>query len=239
MHGPDPACRQTDRVPLAASDRPTLDAETDAGPHDRKAGPERLCIATRTVRPIAEMIRFVAGPDDTIVPDVKRKLPGRGVWVTATAEAVAKAVARNAFARSLRRPVRTPADLPATTERLLEQSALDALAIAHKAGLVRAGFAKVEAALADGRAVAVLHAADAAADGVRKLEARGRRAGEREPVSITAFTSTQLGLALGRPNVIHAALLAGPACEAFLARYRCLAAFRESAPASELTTPRE
>jgi uncharacterized protein len=214
-------------------------SEADTGPHDRKAGAERLCVATRTVRPTAEMIRFVIGPDDTVVPDIKRKLPGRGVWVTATTDAVAKAAARNAFARSLKRPVRVPADLAAVTERLLEQSVLDALSIAHKAGLVRFGFTKVEATIATGSAVALLHAADASADGVRKLTAAKRRHGESGPVSIAAFTAMQLDLAFGRPNVIHAALLAGPASEAFLARYGGLAAFRESATAGELAQPRE
>jgi predicted RNA-binding protein YlxR (DUF448 family) len=183
------------------------------------------------------MVRFVADPDGAIVPDIKRKLPGRGVWVSATAAAIEKAVARNAFSRSLKRPVRVSAELPALTRRLLEKSALDALAMAYKAGLVLCGFAKVEAALAEGRAVAVIHAADAAADGVRKLDALVRRhGGEKKPVSVTTFAGTQLDLALGRPNVIHAALLAGPASEAFLARFRGLAAFGGSGTADEIAT---
>ena len=183
------------------------------------------------------MIRFVAGPDDTVVPDIKRKLPGRGVWVIATADAIAKAVARNAFARSLRRPVRAPADLVATTEWLLERSALDALAIANKAGLVATGFSKVEGALMGGRTTGLIHAAEAAADGVRKLEAAKRRhAGENPPISLGKFKGVQLDLALGRPNVIHAALLAGPASEAFLVRYRSLASFRGSEAAGDIAT---
>ena len=68
-----------------------------------------------------------------------------------------------------------PADLVARTERLLERAALDALAMAGKAGLVAAGFAKVEAALAHEDVVALLHAAEAASDGVRKLDAALRR----------------------------------------------------------------
>jgi predicted RNA-binding protein YlxR (DUF448 family) len=182
------------------------------------------------------MIRFVVGPDDTIVPDIKRRLPGRGVWVSASAAAVAQAVARNAFARSLRRSVRVPADLPALTERLLERHALDALAIAYKAGLVACGFAKTEEALRNGRAVALIHAAEAAADGVRKLDAVARRGGEKPVVSVTGFTTLQLDLALGRPNVIHAAVLAGPASEAFLARFGGLAAFRGNGTAETIAT---
>src|SRR5208283_4340439 len=121
------------------------DIELDTGPRSREL--ERLCVATRTVRPVADMIRFVIGPDGEAVPDIKRKLPGRGVWVTATQDALDDAIKRKAFARGFRREVRLPGDLVARTERLLERAALDALAIAGKAGLVAAGFAKVEAAL--------------------------------------------------------------------------------------------
>jgi predicted RNA-binding protein YlxR (DUF448 family) len=222
---------------LAAATDTGQAQESDAGPRDRAAGPTRLCIATRTPRPAEEMIRFVVGPDDTVVPDIRRRLPGRGVWVTATAETVAQAVVRNAFARSLRRPVRVPSDLAAQTERLLERSALDALAIAYKAGLVACGFGKVEEALKSDRAVALIHAAEAAEDGVRKLQALARRyGGTQAPVSIDGFTAPQLDLALGRPNVIHAALLAGPASGAFLARYGGLAAFRGSGTAAAIAT---
>lgn len=204
--------------------------ETDAGPRDRSGGLQRLCIATRVVRPAAELIRFVVGPDDTVTPDIKRNLPGRGVWVTATAQAVGQAVARHAFARSLKRPLTVPAELVATTERLLEKSTLDALAMASKAGAVRTGFVKVSLALAHGEALALLHAAEAAADGIRKLEAAKRRhQGENEPISIGVFTAMQLDLAFGRPNVIHAALLAGPTSGTVLARYASLAAFRGNA----------
>lgn len=209
--------------------------ETDSGPRDRSGGPMRLCALTRTNRPISQMIRFVVGPDGTVVPDIKRRLPGRGVWVTATAEAVRQAASRNVFARSLRRAVQVPADLAALTDRLLEKSALDALAIAYKAGLAVCGFAKVEQILRGDGTVAVIHAADAAPDGVRKLESARRRSGEGEkaPVSVRIFTKAQLDLAFGRPNVIHAALLAGPESEAFLARLSGLIAFRGGGTADE------
>ena len=99
------------------------------------------------MRPVADLIRFVVGPDGEAVPDLKRKLPGRGVWVTATQAVLGEAIKRKVFARGFKRNVRLPPDLLARTERLLEQSALDALAIAGKAGLVAAGFTKVEVAL--------------------------------------------------------------------------------------------
>ena len=103
---------------------------------------------TRAVRPVADLIRFVVGPDGEAVPDFKNKLPGRGVWVTATQDALDDAIKRKVFARGFKRDVRLPPDLLGRTGQLLERSALDALAIAGKAGSVVAGFAKVETALA-------------------------------------------------------------------------------------------
>jgi uncharacterized protein len=197
----------------------------DSGPRARER--QRLCAATRTVRPLSDLIRFVIGPDGEAVPDVKNKLPGRGIWVTGTREAVSQAIKRKAFARGFRRELRLPADFLERTERLLERAVLDALAMAAKAGLVAAGFAKTETALAHEDVVALLRAAEAASEGTRKLDAalRRRRSG-RPPVVIECLASAQLDLALNRPNVIHAALLAGPASETFLARYRRLERFR-------------
>ncbi len=203
----------------------SADIELDTGPRNR--GVERLCVVTRTVRPVADMIRFVVGPDGEAVPDLKHKLPGRGVWVTASQDALGEAIKRKVFSRGFKRDVRLPADLLSRTERLLEQAALDALAIAGKAGLVAAGFVKVEKALAQGEVVALLHAVEAAADGVRKLDAGLRRKPQRRPVVVIGFlTSAQLDLALGRPNVVHAALFAGPPSDTFLARLRRLERFR-------------
>jgi predicted RNA-binding protein YlxR (DUF448 family) len=199
--------------------------ELDSGPRAREV--ERLCIATRTVRPVSDLIRFVIGPGGEAVPDLKRKLPGRGVWVTATQDALGDAIKRKAFARGFKREVRLPADLLSRTERLLERSVLDALAIAGQASQVATGFAKVETALAHDAVVALLHAVEAAPDGVRKLDAaRCRRPRGGSIAVIRILTSAQLDLALGRPNVIHAALLAGPASDTFLARLRRLERFR-------------
>src|ERR1700684_426194 len=101
----------------------------------------RLCAATHTVQPIAHLVRFVVGPVGEAVPDVKNKLPGRGIWVTATRSALEEAIKRKVFARGFKRDVRLPADLVLRTELSLERAALDALAIAGKAGAVLTGFA--------------------------------------------------------------------------------------------------
>ncbi len=203
----------------------SADIELDTGPRGRER--ERLCAATRTVRPVGDLIRFVVGPDGEAVPDLKGKLPGRGVWVTATRGALGDAIKRKVFSRGFKRDIRLAADLLGCTERLLEKATLDALVIASKAGLVVAGFAKVEAALARENVAALLHAAEASPDGVRKLDAALRRSPKDRPVAvISGLTAAQLDLALGRPNVVHAALLAGPASDTFLARLRRLERFR-------------
>ena len=209
----------------AAASAIELDTELDTGPRGRS--PERLCVVTRTVRPVADLIRFVVGPDGEAVPDVKSKLPGRGVWITGTQATLAAAIKRNLFPRGFKRDVRVPPDLVARTDRLLERAVLDALAIAGKAGLVAAGFAKVENALARDEAVALVHAVEASPDGVRKLDAAMRRAGTAHTAAvIRCLTLAQLDLALGRPNVVHAALLAGPASDTFLARFGRLERYR-------------
>src|SRR5215472_17898439 len=200
----------------------------DLGPRKIARGTQRFCAATGAVKPIDEMIRFVIGADGLAVPDLKRRLPGRGIWITATRDALRTAIARKAFARGFKRDVCLAPELVETTERLIERAALDALAICHKAGKVAIGFANADAALARGARVAgLLHAAEAAPDGTRKLAAAlNRRADAAEIAVIDAFTSAQLDLALGRSNVIHAALLAGPESETFLARAARLDYFR-------------
>jgi predicted RNA-binding protein YlxR (DUF448 family) len=201
--------------------------ETDTGP--KMAGSERMCALTRQVKPADELIRFVAAPDGSVVADLKRKLPGRGIWITATRDALADAIKRKVFARGLKANVHADSGLIAETERLLERAVLDALSIAGKAGAVVSGFAKVEAATAGGRLAALIHARDAASDGVRKLDAAlHRETGEngRRITVINDFSTGQLDLALGRSNVVHAGLLAGPAGNTFIARYLRLKRFR-------------
>ncbi|TCR68915.1 RNA-binding protein [Bosea sp. BK604] len=201
----------------------------------RKDGPERSCVVTRTVKAPDDLIRFVVGPDGVLTPDLRRKLPGRGVWVSVSAATVAEAIKRKAFERSLKTKVTVPADLPAMIEGLMQRDAVQALAMANKAGLVTSGFAKVEAAIGSGRIAAVIEASDGAEDGKRKIgQALRRIAAERaedglkarETPVVAEFAAADLELALGRSHVIHAALAPGPAAEGFLSRWRRLVRYR-------------
>jgi uncharacterized protein len=206
-------------------------ADLDNGPRTNRSGTERMCAVTRAVRPIDELIRFVVAPSGEVIADLKRKLPGRGLWVSASRQAVAEAVRRNHFGKGFKRDVRVAPTLPKDTENLMVRSAVEALAMAAKAGEVVAGFAKVEGALQAHQAVALIHAADGAADGIRKLDAilrqnAGKAAESPEFPVIGVLTSEQLDLALGRSNVIHAALLAGAAGKTFLSRSQILVRYR-------------
>ena len=204
--------------------------DLDRGPR-AKPGTTRMCAVSRQVKGIDELIRFVLSPSGEVTPDVRRKLPGRGLWVSLSKATVADAAKRGIFAKAFKRAVTLPPDLAARTEALLLQSALDALAIAGKAGAVVCGFTKVEAAIAAGEAMALIHARDGAPDGIRKLEAKWTAAAANRPEMensprIQAFSADELDLALGRSNVVHAALLSGPATRTVLSRCKTLDRFR-------------
>ena len=213
----------------------SVDPDLDNGPRTDKSATMRMCAVSREVRPIDELIRFVVSPEGTVVADLKRKLPGRGLWVSASRRAVAEAVRRNHFSKGFKRELRVTQALPADTEALLVRSAIEALAMAAKAGQVVSGFGKVEDALAPRQAKtrveALIHASDGAADGIRKLDALIRpNGGDRQEfpkiLVVTTLSSEQLDLALGRSNVIHAAVLAGPASRTFLSRSQILVRYR-------------
>ena len=170
---------------------------------DRGADPERRCIVTGEVQPKQGLIRFVVGPDGTVVPDIMEKLPGRGMWVTADKAVLAKAT-KGQFSRSNKGPVTVPDGLVAEVERQLVRRVIDLIALARKAGLAVCGFEKVKGWLAGGENVRVLiQADDGSARGKAKLwTPEGAR-------YFSCLTAQELGLAFGRQSVIHGALATG------------------------------
>jgi uncharacterized protein len=212
-------------------------SDTDTGPaktNNKSAGKSdsgrlRLCVVTRTEKPEDQLIRFVAGPDDKIFPDLAARLPGRGVWVTATRAAVAEAAKKGLFAKSLKRSIKADKDLDQQVEALLITDARQVLALANKAGLVTTGFAKVEISLEKGLAVALISAHDASADGTgklaRKFTAIRTAAGQKAPV-LRQLTSAQLGLAMGGLNVIHASVSGGALAQRLIGCCRRLDVYR-------------
>lgn len=193
----------------------------------------RTCIVTRQCVDAEDLIRFVRDPENRVVPDLKRRLPGRGAHVTMSREAVETAVKRRLFARAFRSAVDAPADLGAMVDRLLASQAIGSLGLARKAGQLVVGAAKVEAALRSGKAIGLLQSLEAAEDGMRKIEAV-RRARQRDTGRHVArfrlFGAEEISLALGGGNVIHAAILAGDAGSAALKRLAALAKYRGENP---------
>lgn len=218
------------------------DKRTRGGP--RRALPVRTCILTRAELPPAELIRFVIDPQGVVAADVAGRLPGRGAWLTATRAAVETAMASKVFEKAFRRRVVVPPELPGRIEALLQRRVLEALSLANKAGFVTTGFTKVESDLRTGKVAVLVHACDAARDGVAKLDRLYRAVAEelgQTPRIESTLDSSQISLALGRSNVIHAALKHGGATAAFLGEARRIFRFREgpnpSIPGSDSNCP--
>jgi uncharacterized protein len=213
------------------------DARTTTGQEQEAAGSAslRLCAVSRAQKPPEELIRFVLAPDDSIVPDLARRLPGRGVWVSASRDAVAQAVRQKVFAKSLKQQVTVAQALPDLVERLLAKRLAETTSLANKAGLLVTGFAKVEALLEQNRADVLLHARDAAVDGAAKLDRKFKAlvgADRAQAATVTELTSAELGLAIGRANVIHAAASAGGASQRILQEAERLRRYRTGEDAS-------
>jgi len=175
------------------------------------------------------MLRFALAPDGSVIPDIRRKLPGRGVWTRLSSEAVSRAASKQAFSRAFRAKADAPGSLAQAVDTLLERDALQSLSIANKAGLVVAGAFKVDTAIESDGIAALIQASDGAPDGAAKrVQVLAAKLGP-EAVAVARidmFTSRQLDLALGRANVIHAALKRGAASSAFLARADRLRRYR-------------
>lgn len=207
--------------------KPSLRAEQDMN--------DRTCIVTRESGSADDLIRFVAGPDGSVVPDLKRNLPGRGCWVKAERRLVDEAVKRKLFARALKDDVKPQADLGALVDQLLTKSALGSLALARKSGAVVSGSTKVDQAIRSGVAALVLHAQEAASDGVRKLDQARRVVVRMDGPEIPAFTlfkGEEMDLAFGGGNVIHAAVLDGKAAAGVVQRLLLLHRYRGESPLS-------
>ncbi len=174
---------------------------------------ERRCIVSGEVGPREALIRFVIGPDDLVVPDLAERLPGRGLWVTASREAVETAVRKGLFAKAARTKAMASEGLADEVEALLAKRAAAALGLARKAGELVTGFEKVMAEISAGRLAILIEARDGSEDGMRKLAGalKSRYAAlHKAPAPILRpLWGDEMGLALGRANVVHAALTTG------------------------------
>jgi predicted RNA-binding protein YlxR (DUF448 family) len=198
------------------------DDDTDGG--KPKAASVRTCIVTRETKLVLELIRFVRSPDGAPTPDLKANLPGRGAWVSARRDAIEQAVRRNSFAQALKTGAKVDPALPDIVGKLLKTRALSALSMASKAGEVVLGALKIEKVMSN-KVIALLHAADGAGDGIAKLDRQFRAVCGQEAAVFKFFKGAELDMALGRPNVIHAALMNGGAASGCLQWFFKLAAY--------------
>jgi len=187
---------------------------------------ERRCIVTREVLPDSQLVRFVVGPGNEIVPDLAAKLPGRGMWVRADRSCLERAMAKNLFAKAAKANVQVQGDLPSKVESLLVKRVQDHLGLARRSGALVFGFDNVVRALRSRRKPGILvEACDGAEDGHRKVRAAAR-AQAVEPQMIDGLTAQELSMALGRENVIHAALFPGPLADRLALDAERLGGFR-------------
>ena len=189
---------------------------------------QRRCLVTGAVQSESRLMRFVADPDNNVVADVAARLPGRGLWVTATRDAVNRAVEKKLFSRAARQPVTASADLADRAEKALVTRILGDMGIARRGGSLLLGFDNVLRGLEGPKPPKVLiEALDGSRDGKRKLYAAAHRL-ELDCVVVECLTSAELGLALGRENVIHAAIQPGGLSERLIFDAERLAGFREA-----------
>ena len=196
-----------------------------------EASRQRRDLVSGQVMDEARLVRFVAGPDGAVVPDLGRKLPGRGLWVAADRASVETAARKGGFSRSAKVKLSAPADLADQVESLLRQRILHGLGLARRAGELISGFEGVSAAILAGKAAWLIEASDGAADGRRKLLQAGRRSGD-PPRLLGVFDSQELSLALGLGNVIHLAFLAGRGAKSWTIDVGRLSGFRPLLPES-------
>ncbi|MCK8782003.1 RNA-binding protein [Rhizobium sp. NTR19] len=192
---------------------------------------DRTCIVTREAASPETLIRFVAGPDGKVVPDLKRQLPGRGCWIKPERALIDRAVAKKLFSRAFKKDVKADADLGALVDRLIAADLIGMMNMARKAGQFVTGAMKVDAAVRSGAALAVFHAADASPDGIRKID-QARKAwklgndAEHDIPSFRLFTSTEMDEVMGQNAFIHACALAGQAGEGVVKRANLLEQYR-------------
>jgi len=209
--------------------------EAPSSAEDPRA-PLRHCIVTRERYPKELMIRFVRAPDGALVPDLQAKLPGRGAWVIADAAALEQATKKHLFARALHAPVEIDPELIARIAALLSRRCLELLGQALGAGELILGAGAIDSAARHGKVKVVIEATDGRPDGRRKVFAALKAGGlvgagpDMDAMMIGCFSAAELSLALGRENVIHAALPAGGFASRLMAEARRLEGFRPLIP---------
>lgn len=175
-------------------------------------GPQRRCLVTGQVLPKEALLRFVVGPDNSLVPDPGNRLPGRGLWLTPERAIIRRAQTKGLFAKAAKASVKVPDDLLDRLVALERRRLFDLVGLARRAGLAVAGFEKVKAALSQGAVKVLLEADDGAEQGRERLAALAR-ATVPGAVTLGGFSAEELGRALGRQHAVHVAIAPGAMAE--------------------------
>ena len=193
---------------------------------------ERRCIVSGEHDSGANLIRFALSPDGVVTPDVAAKLPGRGAWVRADRAIIDQAGKKGAFARAFKAQAQVPDGLADMVEALLSRRCLDQLGMAQRAGALAVGATKVVAAIRSNPAFLLIEATDGAEEGREKLMSLHIGLWGRPPAAVGCFSSSDLGVALGRERVIHACLLQERLASVWAAEIGRLSGFRPTVPDS-------
>lgn len=186
----------------------------------------RRCLVTGKVKPKADLLRFVVGPDRILVPDVAERLPGRGLWLSASRNIVKTAGAKKAFAKAARAAVVVPDDLDGQIEGLLVRRLVEGLGLARRAREAVAGFEKVLEFLRRGPARVVFAAADGSGSGFGQVRALLRERPGETPVLIDCVSAAELGKAFDRERTVHVAVRPCALAERLIRDGRRLEGFR-------------
>ena len=190
------------------------DDEAEFGPDKRgHKSPLRRCLASGEVKDPAQMVRFVLSPEGVVIPDVAGKLPGRGVWVSADAASLKAVIKAKAFARGFKGKAKLEGDLIGLTGQLLARRVLGLITMARKSGVIALGYDQVQSMVREASTAFRIEASDGSKDGRGKIrtlaKAINRELGLPDPIVIGCFTAEQLGGALARESVVHAAIKPG------------------------------
>lgn len=183
----------------------------------------RKCIVTGEVQDKSKMLRFTVTPDGTVVPDFKKKLSGRGIYVTNSQTALKMAIAKNLFAKAAKGKAKADDELADLVAGLLKKHALNAVSLARKAGILLTGMDKVVDALHKGQVAFILEASDAGEDGHQKIASAAKNL-----EMFRLFTTEELDTALNKVNTVHAAFLKGEMSHMVYNEFNKLADFLNS-----------
>ena len=182
----------------------------------------RRCIVSNQCKPVAELVRFVINPENTVVPDISGRLPGRGIWLSADRISIKTACARNLFDRAARRSVHVDAKLVERIEGLLARQCVGLLGLARRAGQAVSGYVKVRGWLQCRHAALLLAASDGAVGGREKI----RRIAHDLPI-VTVLYAAELGIVFDRERAVHVAVAPGGLAEKLTLTALRLSGFRQ------------